>query len=190
MAIPYLWKHDPLDSLCVVIVPVSDVALAGGEVGAHEAQGGGVIPAMKSFKQTLSKDTTKILPESDSHCPLVAGGAAHAGLDAVDGHVPDVRRELGLDEDVEADAHQLLVRHQGELLVPVQDLGQLRGPRFRILRTETHYFYCFLSPGDPTFEGLEPIPCVHDVLCVEVDHLLKANGVDVDGLALVGVGLT
>ena len=39
----HLWEHNPLDSLCIVIVPVRDVALSGREVRADEAHGRRVV---------------------------------------------------------------------------------------------------------------------------------------------------
>ena len=106
-----------------------------------------------------SKEAQKLLlPYSDG--ALVAGGAAHARLDAVHGDVLDVRGQVRPDEHVEADADQLLVRDQGELLaVRVERLGELLGPRLGVLGAR-----------------------VHDVLGVEVDHLLEAEGVYVDPL--------
>ena len=69
-----------------------------------------------------------MVSEPDGYRALVAGGPTHAGLDAVHSNVLDVRSKLRTDEDVETDAHQLLVSDQSELLVPVQDFGQLGSP--------------------------------------------------------------
>ena len=45
---------------------------------------------------------------------LVSGGAAEPRLDGVDADLCDACGVLGADEEEEADAHQLLVRKQGE----------------------------------------------------------------------------
>ena len=91
---------------------------------------------------------------------LVAGGATHARLNGVHGDVLDVRGQIRPYEHVEADADQLLVRDQRELfVVGVERLGE------------------FLCPALGVFGAR-----VHDVLGVEVDHLLETEGVNVDPL--------
>lgn len=98
---------------------------------------------------------------------LVAGGATHARLNGVHGDVLDVRGQIRPYEHVEADADQLLERDQGELFaVRVQRLGQ------------------FLCPTLGVFGA-----CVHDVLGIEVHHLLETEGVNVDPIVALVVNV-
>ena len=76
--ISYHGEHDFFDGLAEVVVPVGDGVLSGGEVRADEANGRAQVP------------------EADGDGALVAGGAAHPGLDAVDHDVRD------LDENIDA----------------------------------------------------------------------------------------
>ena len=68
----YHGKHDFFDGLAEVVVPVGDGVLSGGEVRADEANGRAQVP------------------EADGDGALVAGGAAHPGLDAVDRDIRDL----------------------------------------------------------------------------------------------------
>ena len=70
--ISYHGKHDFFDGLAEVVVPVGDGVLSGGEVRADEANGRAQVP------------------EADGDGALVAGGAAHPGLDAVDRDIRDL----------------------------------------------------------------------------------------------------
>ena len=77
-----------------------------------------------------------VVPEPDGDGTLVPCSPAHARFYTVHGDILDVRCKLRTDKHVEADADQLLVRDQRELLVPVQDLGQLGGPGFGVFGAE------------------------------------------------------
>lgn len=130
--------------LRVVGVPLIDLGLAGGEMCADEAEGG------------------RIEDAANRGGAFVAGGAAEAGLHAIHRNVSKERSVFRSDEEIEADAHQLLICYEYVIVVPRQSLLQLLRPSLRIVRASCH-----------------------DVARVEIHDFLKADNENVNGVLVV-----
>ena len=76
---------------------------------------------------------------------------------------PDFRCELRPDKNIETDPDQLVERDHAVTLVPRQSLAQFQRPLLSIL-----------------------LAGVHNVLRIEVDHLLKPNSINVYRLVIFG----
>ena len=104
-----------------------------------------------------------VVDEAEQAGALVARGAAEAGLRLAHGHVLDVADVLLEHEDEQADAHEL-----------------------QVLGVELHVVALALQELDELVEpdGGVLVARVHDVLRVQVDDLLEADGEYVDAVAL------
>ena len=76
---------------------------------------------------------------------------------------PDFRCELRSYKDIETDPDQLVESDHAVTLVPGQSLAQFQRPLLSILFT-----------------------CIHNILRIQVDHLLKPNRINIYRLVIFG----